>query len=163
MPENVSFSRSDFQELWREIENGSEYPLRVTGSSMYPFLIHDVSTVTIRKPESYCFKKGQILLFITPDGSYVLHRVFRVIDGDQLLMNGDHLTRLEPITTKAVCAVVTKIRRKKRTVSVDSVYYRALVWIWMTLYPCRKTMFKAGRTLRSALRHPNDANKKGSE
>lgn len=151
MSTNDRFTRGDFQKFWGSVENGMDYPLRVTGSSMFPFLIHEESMVYIRKPDSLDFRKGQILLFSRPDGAYILHRVLKVTADGKLLMNGDSQTWDEMIPREAVCAVVTKFIRKKRVVSVDSVGYKMLAAIWMQLYPCRSIMIKLGHGMRSII------------
>ena len=147
-----SFSRSDFKEFWSSAEDKKEYTLLVTGSSMYPFLINEKSIVYIRKPASRSFKRGQILLFARHDGSYVLHRVLKVLPDGTLVMNGDSQSWTERIPNIAVVAVVTKFVRKKHAVRVNSSGYRALTAIWMALLPIRTWIFKCGHCVKSAVK-----------
>ena len=58
-------------------EEGRDVSLRITGSSMAPFLIHQRDTVYFRKPDRP-LKKGDMVFYQRDSGQFVMHRICRV-------------------------------------------------------------------------------------
>ena len=73
------------------LEAGALVPLRVTGTSMAPFLRDRRDMVYLRSPALLPYREGDILFFRRRDGSLVLHRLWQA-EGERLVMNGDAQT-----------------------------------------------------------------------
>ena len=127
--------RLDFLRIMTVAEDGSVIPLLVTGTSMLPFLLDRRSVVYLEKDRSYQPKRGDIVLFLRPDGAWVLHRVVRLLPNGKLLINGDGQTWTETIMPQQIMARVVRICRRKRIFSTENVIYRVLSRMWMPLRP----------------------------
>ena len=127
--------RLDFLRIMTVAEDGSVNPLLVTGTSMLPFLLDRRSVVYLEKDRSYQPKRGDIVLFLRPDGAWVLHRVVRLLPNGKLLINGDGQAWTETIMPQQIMARVVRICRRKRIFSTENVIYRVLSRMWMPLRP----------------------------
>ena len=127
--------RLDFLRIMTVAEDGSVIPLLVTGTSMLPFLLDRRSVVYLEKDRSYPPKRGDIVLFLRPDGAWVLHRVVRLLPNGKLLINGDGQAWTETIMPQQIMARVVRICRRKRIFSTENVIYRVLSRMWMPLRP----------------------------
>ena len=127
--------RLDFLRIMTVAEEGSVIPLLVTGTSMLPFLLDRRSVVYLEKDRSYQPKRGDIVLFLRPDGAWVLHRVVRLLPNGKLLINGDGQAWTETIMPQQIMARVVRICRRKRIFSTENVIYRVLSRMWMPLRP----------------------------
>ena len=96
--------RLDFLRIMTVAEDGSVIPLLVTGTSMLPFLLDRRSVVYLEKDRSYQPKRGDIVLFLRPDGAWVLHRVVRLLPNGKLLINGDGQAWTETIMPQQIMA-----------------------------------------------------------
>ncbi len=127
--------RLDLLRIMTEAEDGSVIPLLVTGNSMLPFLLNRRSVVYLEKDSDYQPKRGDIVLFLRPDGTWILHRISRLLSNGELLINGDAQAWTETIVPHQVMARVVRICRRKRTFSVEHPWYRLLTRMWMPLRP----------------------------
>lgn len=127
--------RLDFLRIMTVAEDGFVIPLLVTGTSMLPFLLDRRSVVYLEKDRSYQPKRGDIVLFLRPDGAWVLHRVVRLLPNGKLLINGDGQAWTETIMPQQIMARVVRICRRKRIFSTENVIYRVLSRMWMPLRP----------------------------
>ena len=127
--------RLDFLRIMTVAEDVSVIPLLVTGTSMLPFLLDRRSVVYLEKDRSYQPKRGDIVLFLRPDGAWVLHRVVRLLPNGKLLINGDGQAWTETIMPQQIMARVVRICRRKRIFSTENVIYRVLSRMWMPLRP----------------------------
>lgn len=125
--------RQNFLKIVTEAEDGSVIPLMVTGSSMLPFLLDRRSVVYLKKDNGYQPRRGDIVLFMRTDGSWILHRISRLLPNGRLLINGDAQAWTETITPQQIVARVVRICRRKRTFSTDHFFYRLLSRMWMPL------------------------------
>lgn len=132
----------DFINLWRDVNHDTEYSLLVTGHSMRPFLLHDISVVYIRKLPHDQLKRGSIVLFLRENGSLVLHRVEKQYSNGRILMNGDAHCWSEEIGEEQIMAQVVRLRRTKRVISAASLPYRLLSRLWLALLPIRPCIFR---------------------
>lgn len=138
-------NRDEFALLWKGMDSRAECPLRVTGHSMRPLLLHGRDMVHIRK---YCgepLRKGDIVLFRRSGGGYVLHRIIRMLRDGRLLMNGDAQVWTETIWPVQIEAVVVGIRRNGKRIAVDCPGYRAAAQLWMRLRALRPFLFRWSR------------------
>jgi len=142
----------DFLNLWNEVGNDAEYSLLVTGHSMRPFLVHDISVVYIRKWAKSDLKNGSIVLYLRKNGALMLHRVIKQYPNGRMLVNGDAQYWSEEIGGEQVIAQVMRFCRTKRVISADNLLYRLLIRIWLALRPVRPWMFWVGSKLKEGKR-----------
>ena len=116
-------------------------PLVISGGSMTPFLVHGRDTVYLSKINKP-LEKGDIVLFQRTNGSYVLHRIFRIED-DFYTMVGDAQTYLEPgIHESQMRAIVTAVRRKGKLLQKRDFCWFFFEKIWINIVPLRPTVRK---------------------
>jgi hypothetical protein len=127
--------RSAIIKMVRDMNEGDQFSLLVTGTSMMPFLFDRKSVVYLEKCTQYKGQKGDIILFFRLDGSVVLHRVRDTSDPLQIMVNGDAQDWTENIFPTQVMARVTAIQRRKRVFSVENKWYRFWVAVWRPLLP----------------------------
>ena len=119
------------------LRDGGHFPLMVTGTSMQPFLKNGEDVVWLRACTPSDIKKGAILLFERADGSFILHRVNKILPDGKLMMNGDAHQWLEKIRPEQVVAVVNEIEKNGKKISCGSPGYRLKVFAWGLLRPVR--------------------------
>ncbi len=128
-------------------EAGKEVPLLISGNSMAPFLIHERDTIFFRKPERR-LKKGDIVFFQRRDGTFVLHRIYRVRP-EGFYIVGDAQTAVEgPVMENQIFAVVTKVRRKGKLISYGDFWWDFFAYVWIRMLPLRRPVLKAYSWLR---------------
>ena len=127
---NEPIRLSDYDGLIREVlSSGGEFRLYPHGTSMLPLLRQGRDSVALGRVDTP-IQKHDILLYQRPDGSYVLHRVHRVMP-EGLSMWGDNQTRTEPgVSPEWVIGRVTRIFRDDVAVACDSHRYRLYLWLW---------------------------------
>ena len=87
----------------------------IKGMSMHPFLKEGRDKVVIKKIENK-IKKGDVLLYLRPNGTYVLHRVY-ALNQKFLEMCGDNQTIIERgVKYSAVLGVLTGVYRNDKYV-----------------------------------------------
>ena len=129
------------------LEETDAVPLVISGGSMTPFLIHGRDTVYLSKPEN-APKRGDMLLYRRRDGSYVLHRVYRV-EGERCTMVGDAQTLLEPgICREQILAKVTAVRRKGKLLQKGDVLWWVFEKIWIRMVPLRPAVMSVYRRMK---------------
>lgn len=107
------------------------------GSSMQPLIRRSMDPVTI-VPLQRSLKKGDVVLFTTGPGRYVVHRVWKLTQ-DQVLTLGDNC--LNPDSWMPLACVLGQavaFRRNGRRYRLDTTGARLWGRFWMWLYPIRK-------------------------
>lgn len=116
-------------------------PVPVAGTSMCPFL-HPGDTVFLDPPGAR-LRRGDIVLFTRPDGSYVLHRIASVNPDGSLEMLGDAQTRREHVAGRdRICAVVCHARLGDRLISPHHPRWRFYQTVWLWAAPLRPLIFR---------------------
>ena len=120
----------DYEGLIREVlASGGEFRLYPHGTSMLPLLRQGRDSVSLRRVDSP-IRKGDILFYQRPDGSFVLHRV-RAVKPDGLTMMGDNQTLPERgVSPDWVIGRVTRIFRDDKEVICDGQRYRWYLRLW---------------------------------
>ena len=121
---------SDYEDLIREVlASGGEFRLYPHGISMLPLLRQGRDSVSLRQVDSP-IRKGDILFYQRPDGSFVLHRV-RAVKPNGLTMIGDNQTLPERgVSPDWVIGRVTRIFRDDKEVICDGLRYRLYRKLW---------------------------------
>lgn len=121
---------SDYEGLIREVlASGGEFRLYPHGTSMLPLLRQGRDSVSLRRVDSP-IRKGDILFYQRPDGSFVLHRV-RAVTPEGLTMLGDNQTLPERgVSPDWVIGRVTRIFRDDKEVICDGQRYRWYLRLW---------------------------------
>ena len=127
----------EYVTMLRELTDaGHEVRLRIAGNSMLPFLRDGRDSVFFRRPDSP-LRPGDIVFYQRPTGQYVLHRICR-IRGGKLFFAGDAQNVLEgPAEPSEVFARVTRVCRKDRILTPDSICWKFYSRVWRHLRPVR--------------------------
>lgn len=128
-----------------QLENGLA-PLRVTGSSMHPVLRDRRDTVYLQAAQRP-LKKGDVILYCRDNGTYVLHRIVRVMREGKYICSGDNQYTPESVEAGQVLAVMESFCRGDRVYSAEHPGYRAFVWVWVGLFPVRRPLLALRRRL----------------
>lgn len=129
-----------------ELQNGRSVTFFTVGCSMQPLLCERQTHVML-SPIKDGVKKYDIVLYIRQDGTHVLHRCVKVMDG-YCLMRGDNTYYLERVENDTMIGVVTHIYRKGKMIDVNkSVSYRFYSVFWNSIYHIRHFIIRAGRKI----------------
>ena len=134
-------------------QNGAAPPVMIPlmGNSMLPLIRRNVDPVTI-VPLKRPLKKGDVILFTTRPGRYVVHRVWKIRE-NEVRPFGDHCAHPDPwIPRENVLGQVICFRRNGAKHRLDTAPARLWGRVWMALFPlrmcCRKLKASAGRHYR---------------
>lgn len=139
---------------WRALaREGTVLPMQIAleGDSMRPLIRRGRDRVTI-VPRKRPAKLGDVVLFESPPGRYVVHRVYRLAEG-RVQTLGDHCRAPDPwMPEGAVLGQVVQAERGRLCIPLDTPASRAAGRIWMALLPARRMYLQgrsaAGRMLR---------------
>lgn len=121
------------------VEEGETVSMRIVGSSMSPFLIHDRDLITFKAPERE-LKKGDMVFFQRESGQYVMHRIYAV-KPDGYYMVGDAQAEIEgPIRREQIFAVIIKVRRKGKWMEPGDFWWNFFERVWINIIPLRKVV-----------------------
>ena len=121
-------------------EGKQDLPVPVTGNSMCPFL-HPGDIVYLNWFAA--LKKGDIVLFTRPDGSFVLHRIYQIKKDGTYLILGDNQLLPEPVPAERIHAIVTSARIKEKVVTPKSLRWWCYAKLWTR--PVRRIIGKLHR------------------
>lgn len=123
------------------LAEGQQAAFTVTGMSMWPFLCHGRDQVVLDVCTPETLKVGDILLFQTKVGNYMLHRV-TALRANQFQTTGDgNSFRDGWFSNTCILGRVVRFIRKGKTVDCYSRKYRIICRLWMFLFPIRKWIF----------------------
>ena len=152
--ETKKIDSAQFAEFLKDVlPGGAVVPLKVTGSSMRPFLYGGRDTVFLVQPPSGFVKKGDIVLYLRDSGRCVLHRVCKVTS-DGFYAVGDAQRDVEgPVSIGNILAFARSAERKGHNINEKSPVWLFYKYIWLSLLPIRHRLFSLVRKIK---------NKKGS-
>ena len=119
------------------VNEGKTVTFPVRGYSMLPFIIGDVDSVQLKKPESIAV--GHVVLAWVEGCRFVIHRIAD-ISGEKVTLMGDGNVRgTEHCTTADVCGVVTEYLRPNGHVLLASDKgLQRKIRLWRRLLPIRR-------------------------
>ena len=131
--------------LLETIEEGKTAELVITGNSMNPMLLHQVSRVKLAAPGAP--KRGDLVLYRRDNGAFVLHRIVKVTQ-EQIICCGDNQWHLEKgLQPGQILARVTAFARQERWVCCDSKGYGMYWRFWLLIRPLRHLVIGGFRRL----------------
>jgi len=114
------------------LNEGREVVIKTKGWSMLPFIIGDRDSVKLKRSESY--EEGDIVLARLAGGQWVLHRLFRKLDGDRIILKGDgNLVGTEQCLLSDIRGAVVEILKPgDRAVDCTSTKFKKMSLRWRT-------------------------------
>lgn len=135
-----------FEEIDRMLQNGHSVTMRAKGNSMLPFIRDERDSVVLQKKPDIAV--GSIVLARLQNGSYVLHRVYRLEKEELVLMGDGNLYATERCRRNEVVGVAVNILRDGRQVDCTSRKELFKAWVWRKLLPMRRVLLFVGRRWR---------------
>ncbi len=150
--------KGDYREV---LEEKGVLSFTPNGNSMWPFIKNHKQSVVIEKI-SRPIDRLDVLLYVRPDGAYVLHRVVEVLE-DGYLMRGDSQFVSEKISKEWVLGIMTFFYKGEKQISVQDQKYKKQVKRWYRDGAITKLKKKAfnfkGRVKNKLIRNKNKENK----
>lgn len=138
MMETVSIPMEQLAQLLEvQLSHSAAAQLNVTGISMWPMLSSRRDYVTLAPPPGI-YHKGDLLLYRRENGSYILHRIVRMVSAEEFVCSGDNQWQPETVYARQVFAIVTAFRRDGKEYAVTHKPYQRYVRIWVALFPVRR-------------------------
>ncbi len=129
-----------FEALLPMLEEGQRAIIPVSGMSMWPFICHGRDQVVVTACNPRDLHVGDIILFQTQFGNYMLHRV-TALRSDAFETTGDgNCFRDGWFPRDCAKARVVSIRRKGKTIDCASPGWRFVFACWRVLFPVRKSL-----------------------
>ena len=113
------------------------------GFSMLPLLRQGKDVVVIEKKEER-YRKYDTVLFQRGNGSYVLHRILKVLD-DGYWIVGDNCISGENVKDNQILGIMTSVKRNGKTINVTDWKYLLYVHLWCDIYPLRFLILRIKR------------------
>ena len=131
-----------FPVIKEQLAEGREVSFTVTGKSMWPFIINDRDSVIIRTCDPDSLRIGDIVLFQTHLGNYMLHRI-NAIKPDTFETTGDgNLFRDGWFSKDCIIGQAVSIIRKGKKIDCNHPWWRFLFLTWMYLFPIRPVLIR---------------------
>lgn len=129
-----------FSAISEQLAKGRQAAFTVTGMSMWPFICHGRDQVVVEAVEPKMLKKGDIILWETMFGKYILHRI-TYIDDEWIETTGDgNCFRDGKISRSCVRARVVRIIRKGKTIECSNLGWKLIFRGWMVCFPVRRML-----------------------
>lgn len=126
-------------------------PLRITGSSMTPFLVPGRDSVLLTRPPE-TLRRGDIALYRREGGAYVLHRVYRREGENGYAMLGDAQQCVEHgVRREQIIAVVQSAERKGKQQQKGCFWWEFFARVWPRLVPLRPALLRLYQTMQKIL------------
>ena len=105
---------------------------------MLPMLKQGRDLFTLaRKTDERC-RKYDVVLYLSPAGNYVLHRIVKVRERDYVILGDNCLNKEYGITDDDILGVMTSFVHRGKQYSVDNKSYRVYAAVWYAIYPIRR-------------------------
>ena len=131
-----------FAAVEEQLALGRKASFTVTGMSMWPFICHGRDQVVVTACDPDSLRVGDVVLFQTPLGNYMLHRV-TALGPDAFETTGDgNCFRDGWFPRACVRAKVETITRDGRTIDCSSPGWRFVFGCWQILFPLRRPLLR---------------------
>lgn len=139
MRERVVDTREYVSVLRGIAEEGKVVSLRITGSSMSPFLAHGRDYIYFTKPDREP-RRGDMVFYQRMSGQYVMHRIWKKKE-DGYYIVGDAQTEIEgPVQREQIFALVIKVKRKDKIMKPGDFWWEFFEHVWIRLVPFRRPL-----------------------
>ena len=140
------------QSIKEILDTYGKYTGLTMGTSMEP-LIHEQQDNIIVVKNKGRLKKYDVV-YVTPQGKYIMHRVVKVCD-DHYVIVGDNLLKKEYVTDDMICGVLVGFYKKgkKYIDCTSSKKYMIYSKIWVALLPIRPAILLFPRGVNWIKRH----------
>ena len=129
------------------IRQGYTVTLTARGNSMNPFIVDRRDRVVLSPCTDAQLQPGAVVLALTDDHRYVLHRIV-CRRGDELTLLGDgNLRQTEQTDTGRVIGLLTAVIRKGRTYPTDGAVWLCYSRWWRRLTPVRRWLLAIFRRI----------------
>lgn len=121
----------EYRELLED-ERVEALPLLISGNSMSPFLVDGRDTVylsRLTKP----VKKGDVILYQRKNGTYILHRVYKIKNGSFTMLGDAQTEPEEGILPEQIVAVMTSADRKGKKETPGSFWWEFFEKVWIRI------------------------------
>lgn len=150
----MQFNNDTFSLFIRTIKNNGWIDLPSEGTSMYP-IIQSGNVCRFVAFNSKEVKKGDILLYQSPSGQLIAHRVLRIKDKNnqiQYELKGDtNLSFDGPISHEQIIGKLVSINKEKKQIYMDD--FPSVIWSFIiTTFPIVSKMLKAYLTFKGILK-----------
>lgn len=140
--------RTNLREL---LERDGRLVYTCRGVSMLPLLRQKRDLMVIEKKTDRRCKRLDAVLFVRPNGQYVLHRILKVYD-DGYWIVGDNCIGGENVSEKQVIGILKGVQRGKRYLDCEGRLCRLYAHLWGDVYPVRFIIQRLWRFAKRCLR-----------
>ena len=130
MKQKVIQNELFFAEVAELVAAGSRVKMRARGNSMLPLIRHGKDNVTLQSVNEDSFRKGSLLLFRMPGGSYILHRLVKCRDDEVLLRGDGNLSLIETCNRNDVIAEAVEVERGNKIIVKGSLRWNIYHRLW---------------------------------
>lgn len=127
------------------LDEGHKLKLPLSGLSMYPLLVGGRDEVLITTVLGKRLKRGDIVLYVQKDGTYVLHRIHHIKNNSYYMLGEAHSWIEGPIKEDAVLAIATAVIRKGKMIECSQYSYRIISALWLLMRPLRPIILRIVR------------------
>lgn len=134
--------KSTFEE---ELERHGSIVYTNVGTSMMPLLRQGRDLMVIKKRTEERCRKYDAVLFKRTNGQYILHRILKVREQDDLIA-GDNCWQKEYVKEEQILGILTEIVRDGRKIKVTDKGYLFYVHLWCDFFLIRVFLLKSRET-----------------
>lgn len=152
-PSATLISTVDFMPVVEEmIANGQSVEISPRGISMLP-LIREGRDSVVLEPINRELRKYDIPLYRRDDGSYILHRIVDITDGEYRLIGDNQYVYENGVKKEQMIAVVSTVRRGEKLISVNSRSHRFYAFMLHNTRGIRHFSIRVARKIKRTFSH----------
>lgn len=140
------------------INSGGDFRMITAGTSMMP-LLRDRKDVVILTKAELPLHKYDIPLYRRTDGTFIIHRIVGVKNGEYIMCGDNQFIPEYGITDKQIYALVKGIVRKGKYINMDSKRYKAYVLLRVHTRVLRRFAVRAKGKLKRTFGFKSDKNR----
>ncbi|MDO4814977.1 MAG: S24/S26 family peptidase [Bacillota bacterium] len=121
------------------VEEGHEVSVKISGTSMLPFLRQNRDTAYFKAPDRE-LRPGDIVFFQRSSGDYILHRICKIENNRYYLIGDAQKTVEGPIFREQIFALVTRVERNGKIVKPGDLQWDFYAKLWLRIIPLRSRL-----------------------